>query len=203
MEAKLATKNNITWFNGLVTREDRETLHGHKGAVIWFTGLSASGKSTIAHHLEKLLHDLDCSTYVFDGNNVRHGLCGDLSFSEEGRSENIRRIGEMTKLFVDAGILAITAFISPYQKDREMVRDLVGKNRFLEIYVDCPLEVCAKRDPKGIYAKAKAGMIKEFTGISAPYEKPKNPVLIIRSDMLKPIEGAERVWALLRDKKII
>jgi adenylylsulfate kinase len=195
--------NNVTWFNGYVTKEDREQLHGHKGAAIWFTGLSASGKSTIAHHLEKLLYDMNCSTYVFDGDNVRHGLCGDLSFSADDRAENIRRIGEMVKLFLDAGIIAITAFISPYQKDRRKIRDLVGKDRFFEIHVDCPIEVCAERDQKGIYAKAKAGIIKNFTGISAPYEPPKNPTLVIKSDSTEAIEAAKKVLTILRDKKIL
>ena len=173
MESELARKNNVIWFNGLVSREDREKLHGHKGAVIWLTGLSASGKSTIAHHLEKILYEKNCSTYVFDGDNVRHGLCGDLSFSAEDRSENIRRIGEMVRLFIDAGIIAITAFISPYRKDRERIRHLVEKERFFEIYVECPIEECARRDPKGIYQKAQQGLIKNFTGIPRPMNRLK------------------------------
>ena len=177
----LAKKNNLTWFNGHISRKDREKLHGHKGALIWFTGLSASGKSTIAHLVEKELHQQGCSTYVFDGDNVRHGLCSNLTFSPQHREENIRRIAEMAKLFVDAGIIALTAFISPYQKDRQKVRSLLTDGQFLEIYVECPPEICAERDQKGIYAKAKAGIIKEFTGISAPYEPPENPDLIIPS----------------------
>jgi adenylylsulfate kinase len=199
----LARKNNITWFNGYVTREDREKLRCHKGAVIWFTGLSASGKSTIAHHLEKLVYEMGCSTYTFDGDNVRHGLCGDLGFSPEDRSENIRRIGEMVALFVDAGIITITAFISPYRKDRERIRDLVGKDRFFEIYVQCPIDVCANRDQKGIYAKAKAGTIREFTGISAPYESPTNPSLVIDSARLKPVEAAKQLLPILREKNML
>jgi adenylylsulfate kinase len=195
--------NNVTWFDGHVTKEDREQLHGHKGAAIWFTGLSASGKSTIAHHLEKLLYDMNCSTYVFDGDNVRHGLCGDLSFSAADRAENIRRIGEMVKLFVDAGIIAITAFISPYSKDRRKIRDLVGKDRFFEIHVDCPIDVCAERDQKGIYEKAKAGIIKEFTGISAPYEAPEDPDMVIQSDKVDATKAAKTVLTLLKDKKIL
>jgi adenylylsulfate kinase len=195
--------NNLTWFNGYIRREDREKLHGHKGAVIWFTGLSASGKSTIAHHVEKELHSLGCSTYVLDGDNVRHGLCSDLSFSAGDRSENIRRIGEMVKLFVDAGIIVLTAFISPYHNDREKIQALLGNNKFIEIYVDCPIEICAQRDSKGIYAKAKAGIVKEFTGISAPYEPPENPDLVIQSYNEDPIEAAKRVIALLKDRTII
>jgi len=143
------------------------------------------------------------STYVFDGDNVRHGLCRDLGFSAEDRSENIRRIGEMVKLFIDAGIIAITAFISPYRKDRDNIRDLVGKDEFIEIYVQCPVEVCADRDPKGIYQKAKQGIIKNFTGISAPYEPPENPSLVIDTIRLTPLEAAEKVIEILRDKKMI
>jgi adenylylsulfate kinase len=199
----LARKNNITWFNGYVNREDREKLHCHKGAVIWFTGLSASGKSTIAHHLEKLLYEMGCSTYTFDGDNVRHGLCGDLGFSPEDRSENIRRIGEMVALFVDAGIITITAFISPYRKDRERIRDLVGKDLFFEIYVQCPIDVCATRDQKGIYAKAKAGIIREFTGISAPYESPTNASVVVDSTRFKPTEAAKQVLQMLREKNML
>ena len=200
---KSGEKNNVTWFNGYLAREDREKLHGHKGAVIWFTGLSASGKSTIARHLEKQLYDLGCSTYVFDGDNVRHGLCGDLGFSPDDRAENIRRIAEITNLYVDAGIIAITAFISPYRGDREKVRELVGDDRYIEIYVECPIEVCAARDQKGIYEKAKAGIVKEFTGISAPYEPPARPALIIRSHEEDAMEAAQRVLALIKERRII
>jgi len=181
MNSEAAKKNNVTWFNGYVNREDREKGHGHKGAVIWFTGLSASGKSTIAHIVEKQLHERGCSTYVLDGDNVRHGLCADLTFCQEDRAENIRRIGEMVRLFVDAGIIVLTAFISPYRQDRQQVRSLLSDGQFLEIHVDCPPEICATRDQKGIYQKAQAGIIKEFTGISAPYEPPENPELVIQS----------------------
>jgi len=198
-----AKAKNLTWFDRSVNRQDRERLHGHKGAVVWFTGLSASGKSTIANHLEEFLHDMNCSTYVFDGDNVRHGLNSDLGFSEKDREENIRRIGEMTKLFVDAGIIAMTAFISPYRKDRDRVRDLVGTDRFFELFVDCPTDVCAVRDPKGLYEKAKAGIIKEFTGISAPYEAPENPELVIHSDRIGPMEAAEMVLEILRERQIL
>ena len=198
-----AKKNNLTWFNGYVSRKDREKLHNHKGAVVWFTGLSASGKSTIAHLVEKELHRQGCSTYVFDGDNVRHGLCSNLTFSPRHRAENIRRIAEMAKLFVDAGIIALTAFISPYRKDRQKVRSLLADGRFLEIYVECPPEICAERDQKGIYAKAKAGIIKEFTGISAPYEQPENPDLIISSDKQNAKVAAERVVHLIKQHNII
>ena len=203
MKYSVAKKNNITWFEGYISRENREELHGHKGAVIWFTGLSASGKSTIAHHLERMLFDMDCSTYVFDGDNVRHGLCSDLGFSEEHRTENIRRIGEMVKLFIDAGIIAITAFISPFRKDREKVRDLVGREKFIEVYVKCPLHVCATRDLKGIYKRAEQGIIQNFTGISAPYEPPENPDLVIQSDETGATIAANQVVDLIRRYKII
>lgn len=195
--------NNLTWFDGYITRAERETLHGHQGAVVWFTGLSASGKSTIAHYVEKMLYKRGCSTYSFDGDNVRHGLCCDLGFSPEHRKENIRRIGEMVRLFVDAGIIAITAFISPYKADREMVRKLVGEERFLEIYVECPVDVCAIRDPKGLYQRANEGIIKEFTGVSAPYEEPDNPSLVVRSDLITPVEAAEEILDLLECAGII
>lgn len=195
--------NNVQWFNGLVSRENREKLHGHKGVVVWFTGLSASGKSTIAHHLEMQLHKMGYSTYVFDGDNVRHGLCKDLGFSADDRSENIRRIGEMTRLFIDAGIIAITAFISPYREDRRSVCRLTGKDQFLEIYVKCPIEVCEARDPKGMYQKAKKGDIKNFTGISAPYEPPEDPDLTIESNKEDIEPSVKKVIQLLEQRKII
>jgi len=196
-------RNNLTWFDGYLTAEDRENLHGHKGAVIWFTGLSASGKSTIAHFLEKGLYQRGCSTYVLDGDNVRHGLCADLGFTAKDREENIRRIGEMVKLFVDAGIVVLTAFISPYRKDRQRVRSLLKEGQFFEIYVECPLEVCAERDKKGIYAKAKAGVIKNFTGISAPYEPPENPELVIQAAKEDPQMAAKHVMSLMETHSII
>jgi adenylylsulfate kinase len=203
MDHTAKNHNNITWFNGHIDREDREKLHGHKGAVVWFTGLSASGKSTIAHLAEKALHGRGCSTYVFDGDNVRHGLCLDLGFSPEDRTENIRRIGEMMKLFVDAGMIVLSAFISPKREDRRKVRELLEEGQFLEIYVECPVEVCAKRDQKGIYAKAKAGVIKEFTGISAPYETPEKPDLVIQSYKEDASEAANRVIKLIESRKFI
>jgi adenylylsulfate kinase len=203
MDCETPDSKNVTWFDGYISRTERETLHGHQGAVIWFTGLSASGKSTIAHHLERLLYTRECSTYSFDGDNVRHGLCRDLGFSPEDRQENIRRIGEMVRLFVDAGIIAITAFISPYKNGREMVRRLVGEERFFEVYVECPLEICALRDPKGLYQRARAGIIKEFTGVSAPYEVPENPSLKIRSDLITPVEAAEEILDPLKGQGII
>ena len=203
MNSEAAKKNNVTWFNGYVSREDREKAHDHKGAVIWFTGLSASGKSTIAHIVEKQLHERGCSTYVLDGDNVRHGLCADLTFCQEDRAENIRRIGEMVRLFVDAGIIVLTAFISPYRQDRQQVRSLLSDGQFLEIHVDCPPEICATRDQKGIYQKAQAGIIKEFTGISAPYEPPENPELVIQSHEEDAKEAAVKVVDLIGKCEII
>jgi adenylylsulfate kinase len=203
MNSEAAKKNNVTWFNGYVNREDREKAHGHKGAVIWFTGLSASGKSTIAHIVEKQLHKRGCSTYVLDGDNVRHGLCADLTFCPEDRAENIRRIGEMVKLFVDAGIIVLTAFISPYRQDRQQVRSLLSDGQFLEIHVDCPPEICATRDQKGIYQKAQAGIIKEFTGISAPYEPPENPELVIQSHAEDAKAAAKKVIEMIKKWEIV
>jgi adenylylsulfate kinase len=203
MNSEAAKENNVTWFNGYVSREDREKAHGHKGAVIWFTGLSASGKSTIAHIVEKQLHQRGCSTYVLDGDNVRHGLCADLTFCPEDRAENIRRIGEMVKLFVDAGIIVLTAFISPYRQDRQQVRSLLSDGQFLEIHVDCPPEICATRDQKGIYQKAQAGIIKEFTGISAPYEPPENPELVIQSHEEDAKAAAKKVIELIEECGIV
>jgi adenylylsulfate kinase len=196
-------KKNVTWFDGYLTQEEREKLHGHKGAVIWFTGLSASGKSTIAHLVERMLYKKGCTTYALDGDNVRHGLCADLSFSPEDRTENIRRIGEMVKLFVDSGKIVITAFISPYRKDRNKVRSLLQPGQFFEIFVDCPVDVCASRDPKGIYKKAMAGLIKEFTGVTAPYEPPNNPEMVIRSLEVEAPEAAKRIVDLLEKFEVI
>lgn len=193
---------NVTPYKSLVSRQDREKLHNHKGVVIWFTGLSASGKSTLAHKTERMLSDRKCSTYVFDGDNVRHGLCGDLGFSKEARAENIRRIGEMVNLFIDAGIIAITAFISPFQTERNKIRDLVGSENFIEVFVDCPIEVCIARDPKGIYKKALAGEIKDFTGISSPYEKPENPSVIINSEKENFDDAALRVIEEITKRKL-
>ena len=170
---------NITWHEATVTVEDREKLLNQKGCVIWFTGLSGSGKSTLANAVEHVLHQQQHHTYVLDGDNVRHGLNKNLGFSPEDREENIRRIGEVAKLFADAGTIVMTAFISPYRADRDQARALIAEDRFVEVFVDCPLEVCEERDTKGLYKKARAGEIKEFTGISAPYEPPLNPEVTV------------------------
>ncbi|MEW8204125.1 MAG: adenylyl-sulfate kinase [Candidatus Thiodiazotropha endolucinida] len=172
---------NIVWHEATVTRERREKMNRHRAKLLWFTGLSGSGKSTLAHALEEELHLRECRTYVFDGDNVRHGLCRDLGFSTEDRSENIRRIGEMAKLFVDAGVIALTAFISPIREDRERARGLFPHGDFIEVYVSCPLEVCETRDVKGLYKKARSGEIPNFTGISAPYDVPDKPEIVIET----------------------
>ena len=194
---------NIVWHQGAVNREDREKLAGHKGATVWLTGLSGSGKSTIAVDLEKRLCERGVRTYILDGDNIRHGLNKNLGFSPEDRTENIRRIGEVAKLFTDAGVLAITAFISPYRADRDQVRALMKAGDFVEILVDCPVEVCEQRDVKGLYKKARAGEIKEFTGISAPYEAPANAELTIKSHELSVDAAVTKVVDYLVSKGIV
>ena len=170
---------NVVWHHATVTRARREAQNNHQGIIVWFTGLPGSGKSTLAHAVEEQLHQMGCRTFVLDGDNVRHGLCGDLGFSESDRIENIRRVGEVAKLFMEAGVIVLTAFISPYRADRERVRDMVEQGNFIEIFCDTPLEVCEARDVKGMYKKARLGQIAEFTGISSPYEVPVNPELIV------------------------
>ena len=172
---------NLVWHHATVTRALREAQNNHRGAIIWFTGLSGAGKSTLAHAVEEELHQRGCHTFVLDGDNVRHGLCGDLGFSAQDRIENIRRIGEMAKLFMEAGVIVLTAFISPYRADRERVRGMVEHGDFIEIYCDSPIEVCESRDVKGMYKKARAGQIAEFTGISSPYEAPESPELAVNT----------------------
>ena len=193
---------NITWHHGDITRADRERANGHKSAVLWFTGLSASGKSTLAHAVENTLFDRGCNTYVLDGDNIRHGLNKDLGFSPQDREENIRRIGEVATLFADAGVLAITAFISPYRADRDKAR-AIGGDSFIEVYVKCDLDVCEARDPKGLYKKARAGQIPEFTGISAPYEEPDHPELVIDTSYETLEQSAARVIAYLEERGLL
>lgn len=179
--AQTVKNNNVVWHNATVTRERREKQNGHRSVNLWFTGLSGSGKSTLAHAVEERLHQMGCRTFVFDGDNVRHGLCGDLTFAPEDRSENIRRIGEMINLFLGAGVIALSAFISPLRSDRQRVRDLIGDDNFIEIHCHCPLAVCEERDVKGLYKKARTGEIKNYTGISAPYEEPLTPDLKVNT----------------------
>ncbi len=188
---------DVVWHKTAITRKDRNQLHGHRSLILWFTGLSGAGKSTLANALEARLHEESCATIVLDGDNVRHGLCGDLSFSADDRVENIRRIGEMAKLFIDAGIIAITAFISPFRSDRRRVRELVANDEFIEIYCRCSLETCENRDVKGIYKKARRGEIKDFTGISSPYEEPKLAEIIVDTDKHNVEECVNHIVARL------
>ncbi len=196
------TSNNITWHEGHVNRKTRESLLHQKGCTIWLTGLSAAGKSTLAFTLEHALVQRKRLSYVLDGDNVRQGLNKNLGFSAIDREENIRRIGEMAKLFVDAGIITLTSFISPYRRDREVARKIhssVGLF-FIEVFVDAPLEICEQRDPKGLYKKARRGEIKGFTGVDDPYEPPKNPDLVIKSGEVTPEEGAMKILGYLVEK---
>ena len=194
---------NIVWHAGNVTPTDREKLLGQKGVVLWFTGLSGSGKSTIARVVETKLIEYGHLSYVLDGDNIRFGLNKNLGFSPADRSENIRRIGEVAKLFADAGLITMTAFISPYRNDRDLVRVLLNAGEFIEIYVDCPVEECEKRDVKGLYQKARAGEIKEFTGISAPYEQPVTPELVLQTANETLAESADKVVKYLVERGII
>ncbi|QIZ50133.1 adenylyl-sulfate kinase [Dickeya zeae] len=175
---------NVVWHDHAVAREDRERQHGHRGVVVWFTGLSGSGKSTLAGALEQSLFARGVSTYLLDGDNVRHGLCRDLGFSDDDRRENIRRVGEVARLMVDAGLVVLTAFISPHRAERQMVRELLDQGQFLEVFVDTPLAICEARDPKGLYKKARAGELRNFTGIDAIYEAPEQPELHLNGQQL-------------------
>jgi len=180
-DEKTDKSTDVVWHHATVTRKRREALNGHKSATLWFTGLSGSGKSTLAHAVEEKLHQMDCSTFVLDGDNVRHGLCGDLTFSDEDRKENIRRIGNVAKLFLESGVIVLTAFISPFRSDRELVRNMMPHGDFIEIFCRADISVCEERDVKGLYKKAREGSIKEFTGISSPYEEPVKPEILVNS----------------------
>jgi len=196
-------KKILVSYKGRITRKDREKLNGHKSFILWFTGLSGSGKSTLSHKVEEKLHEMGVHTYVLDGDNIRQGLNKDLGFSEEDRRENIRRIGEVAKLFVDAGVAVLTAFISPYRRDREFVRNLVDEGDFIEVYVKCPLEVCEQRDPKGLYKKARAGEIKNFTGIDDPYEEPENPEIVVETDKMSVEQCVDKIIDYLIENNYI
>jgi adenylylsulfate kinase len=197
------TSANVVWHHATIQREHRERQNGHRSAALWFTGLSGAGKSTLAHAVEEKLHELGVRTYVLDGDNVRHGLCGDLGFSPHDRSENIRRIGEMAKLFVDAGVVALTAFISPFRADRDRVRALMQEGDFIEIYCRCSVEVCETRDVKGLYKLAREGKVREFTGISSPYEEPLSPELVIETGSMTLEQCVEKVLNALRERGIV
>ena len=194
---------DIVWQRASVTRSRREERNGHRGAVVWFTGLSGSGKSTLAHRIEERLHLAGCRTFVLDGDNVRHGLCADLDFSDAARTENIRRVGETAKLFVEAGVIVLTAFISPFQTDRARVRELLAEGDYLEVFCDCPLATCEERDVKGLYRRARAGQIAHFTGISSPYQAPPDADLILETGVAGIDEGVDQVLALLHRRGII
>ncbi len=194
---------NITWHGGEVGRVDRERITGQRGVILWFTGLSGAGKSTVAVALEQQLTAMGRLAYRLDGDNIRHGLNKDLGFTPEDRTENIRRIGEVAALFVDGGIITMASFISPYRKDREAVRQLVEDGLFLEVYVKCDLEVCEERDPKGLYKKARAGEIPNFTGIDAPYEEPEAPEIVIDTGSFSVGECVEQLIVALKERKVI
>ncbi|MCL7957887.1 MAG: adenylyl-sulfate kinase [marine benthic group bacterium] len=197
----MSKSTNVFWHENHVLRADREARQGHPTAVIWFTGLSGSGKSTLANELDWRLFERGVSSYVLDGDNIRHGLNGDLGFSPEARTENIRRIGEVAKLFADAGTIAITAFISPYREDRDKVRALLDRDEdFLEVFVEAPLEVCEERDPKGLYKKARSGEIPEFTGISAPYEAPLSPEIVVNTSSDDVATCVDRIIDVLAER---
>lgn len=193
----------IVWHKSFITKADRQDKNNHKSCVLWFTGLSGSGKSSLANALDKKLHSLGIQSYVLDGDNIRHGLNKGLGFSKEDRKENIRRIGEVSKLFVDSGTIVSTAFISPFREDRSSVRELFPEGEFIEIYVRCPLEICEGRDPKGLYKKARSGEIKDFTGISSPYEEPENPELIIETNNKSLSKSVDIIVDYLQKSKII
>lgn len=198
----MTKENHIVWHQHQVTRQLRESNNGHKGAVLWFTGLSGSGKSTLAGAIEHQLTSMGMKTYLLDGDNIRHGLCRDLGFNEADRQENIRRVGEVAKLMVDAGLIVATAFISPFQADRQKVRDLFEPEQFFELYVDTPVSICEQRDPKGLYQQAREGKIKQFTGIDSPYEIPQHPEL--RLDGQQPIsDSLSQIIALLLRNHVI
>ena len=199
---RITQSTDTVWHNATVTRERRQLLNGHRSTLIWLTGFAGSGKSTLAHTVEEYLHQKQCRTIVLDGDKVRHGLCGDLGFTDHDRMENIRRIGEVTKLFLDAGTIVLTAFISPFKKDRQQVKELVGEENFIQIFCKCPIEVCEERDVKGHYKKARAGLIKNFTGISAPYEEP-DADLLVETDKTSLKDSVSMVIDLLKKKRVI
>lgn len=197
------SSTNVVWHTATVTRERRQLQNGHKSVILWFTGLSGAGKSSLAHAVEEQLHQSGCRTYVLDGDNVRHGLCGDLGFSDEDRMENIRRIGEVAKLMLESGVIAMTAFISPFRAEREAARKLVPHGDFIEIYCHADIEVCEARDVKGLYQRARAGEISDFTGISSPYEAPLKPELLVDTGSRPIEECVDDVLNLLRQRGII
>ncbi|THE10376.1 adenylyl-sulfate kinase [Bacillus timonensis] len=199
----MGEEQHIIWHQSTVTKHERQQQNNHKSCVIWFTGLSGSGKSSLANALDQMLFSKKVQSYVLDGDNIRHGLNAGLGFSKEDRKENIRRIGEVSKLFVDSGQIVSTAFISPFREDREQVRALFPEGEFIEVYVKCPIFICENRDPKGLYKKARKGEISDFTGISSPYEEPDHPELVIETDQLTISQSVERIIDYLKQKEIL
>ena len=199
----MSASTNITWHDSEVTKAQRQERNGHKSVVIWFTGLSGSGKSTISVALEKALFEQNITSYRLDGDNIRHGLNQNLGFSPEDRKENIRRIGEVGKLMVDAGVVTMTAFISPYEEDRNTVREILEDGEFIEVFTKCSLDECESRDPKGLYKKARSGEIKEFTGINAPYEEPSNSEIVIDTENESVEESVEKIVAYLKENQYL
>ena len=195
--------SNTVWHHATVTRIRREEQNGHKAVVLWFTGLSGAGKSTLAHAVEEQLHQMGCRTFVLDGDNVRHGLCGDLGFTDEDRQENIRRIAEVSKLMLESGTITLTAFISPFKAERNLARKLVPHGDFIEIYCACDLSICEERDVKGLYKKARQGEIKHFTGISSPYEVPDKPELVVDTSKHDLETCVSQVLNLLEERGVI
>jgi adenylylsulfate kinase len=195
--------NNISWHQSTVSKRDRQLLNGHKSCVLWFTGLSGSGKSTLANAMDHELYKQGIRSYVLDGDNIRHGLNKDLSFGNNDRKENIRRIGEVAKLFVDSGFIVSSAFISPFREDRALVRSLLEKQEFIEIFLKCPIEVCEGRDPKGLYKKARQGKIADFTGITSPYEIPDHPEIITETNHTSIEQSVQQIFSYLKEKKIL
>jgi len=202
-KSKKVTNQNTIWHEPTVLRPQREAQNGHGSCILWFTGLSGAGKSTLAHALEERLYQLGKRTYVLDGDNIRKGLCGDLGFSDEDRTENIRRIGEVAKLMIDAGLIVMTAFISPFRRDRQVARDLVEGNDFIEVFCDAPLNVCEKRDVKGLYKKARAGEIPEFTGISSSYEEPESAEIALDTGSMDIDACVDELLRLLHERGIL
>lgn len=194
---------NITWHKPLVTQAERDEGNGYKGVVLWFTGLPSSGKSTLAHQVERSLFDRGCNAYVLDGDNIRHRLNRNLGFSPGDRKENIRRIGEVANLFADAGVIVISAFISPYREDRDQARALNDPGRFFEVYCKCSLETCEKRDPKGLYRRARKGEVKDFTGLTAPYEEPHNPEILVETDKNSLDDCVDQILVFLEKEGVI
>lgn len=195
--------NNITWHQSTVSKRDRQLINGHKSCVLWFTGLSGSGKSTLANAVDHELYKQGISSYVLDGDNIRHGLNKDLSFGNNDRKENIRRIGEVAKLFVDSGLIVSSAFISPFREDRALVRSMFEQQEFIEIFLNCPIQVCECRDPKGLYKKARQGEITDFTGITSPYEIPDYPEIIIETNYTSVEQSIVQILSYLKEKKIL